>query len=268
MRVLSSIKTYLLGSFVAGWNLSDRPRVFYLQTKSYLNRFILKSKPTNNLVSVGVGAERVYFRDNWFDPRSVSNVFENDYTSIDKDIFKGLSTFVDVGANLGFISSSVRHHSPGCRIVCFEPLPENAEICKKNNPGATVESLGVGAKSGTVELLVDSSGFMASSIKFRYQQDKRKLKVVSLDDYFESNGDAAPKSIDLIKIDVEGMELDVLAGAQKTLQITKRVVAEIHSADLLVKFRSIMAEHGFHEHGCIEVEKTIFICDMVRTPAS
>jgi len=257
MRITNSIKWFLRIPFYPGFPLSDRLRILFYYDKSLLNRFLLKKKPTNQLVRLSFYDEPLYFRDNWFDSRSVYTVFSNDYTALDPGVFTNLRTFVDVGANVGFISRCARMASPKCTIICFEPVSKNAELCAKNNPKATVEVCGVGSKGGTAELLVDECGFMASSMKFGYKQAKQKVKIITLDDYFKN----WPETIDLIKIDVEGMENEVLKGGKNTIPKAKRLIAEVHSDALLEEFSSIMTGYGFNERRRSSLEKTIYISD-------
>jgi FkbM family methyltransferase len=245
MRILESVRWFVLIPCYPSMPFSDRFRLAYYYLKSLINRFALKTRPSNHRISILFAGEPLYFRDNWFDPRSVYTAFSNDYTALDRDIFRGISTFVDVGANMGLISRCARRASPGCKIVCFEPLKENAELCKLNNPGVVVETLGVGSKEGKTKLLVDGSGFMASSLKFGYHQAEREVGVVTLDAYFSKASDFG--SIDLIKIDVEGMEAEVLRGGKKTIQRAKKVVVEIHSKNLMKEACAIMADFGFKE---------------------
>ncbi len=257
MRVGKSIRTYFIGSFLYGWDIADRPKVFYHQTLSYLDRFILKRKPENRIAWVSANGQKVSFRVNWFDPRNLADVFRNDYNSLEPDIFKGLKTFIDVGANIGFISACVRMSSPGCSIICFEPLEENAKLCALNNPKAKVEVCGIGAKNGKMKLLVDDSGFMASSLKFDYRQTEREVKVVTLDGYL--SGVKGFDEIDLIKIDVEGMEADVIKGGKKALSRTKRIVAEIHSDELLRQVSEVLEKSGFSMEKTRPLEKGIYV---------
>lgn len=254
MRVTESVRWFLSIPFYPGIPFSDRARLAYYYLKSLLNRFILKAKPSNRRLNISYAGEPLYFRDNWFDPRSVYTVFSNDYTSLDKGIFTGLGTFIDVGANAGLISRCVRHASPNCRIICFEPLQENAELCRLNNPHAVVEACGVGSSNGMKELLVDGSAFMASSIGFDYSQSKRAVPTTTLDSYLKK-----PRAIDLLKIDVEGMEVEVLAGAKRALPEVRRVIAEVHSNALMKGVSTAMKGSGFEESRTISIGKETYI---------
>jgi hypothetical protein len=51
--------------------------------------------------------------------------------------------------------------------------------------------------------------------------------------------------IDLLKVDVEGAEMEVLRGASRVLGITQRIVLEFHSHALLLQVQEILARNGF-----------------------
>ena len=239
--MMSGLGSYVLGSFCYNWNPLDRPRLFYFQTKSYLNRYIARRNPSNRVFSVSVGGKKIYFRDNWFDPRSLPCVFQNCYTLLDPNIFKNISTFVDVGANIGLISACAKLHSPECGIVCFEPLAKNAELCKRNNPDARVEQYALAARADSLRLLVDPCGYKASKMRFPYMQIPKGVQAITLDQYFWN----LQGHIDLMKISVEGMEYEVIAGGSKTLSKTRRVIADIHSEKLREVFLEKMKEYNF-----------------------
>jgi hypothetical protein len=50
--------------------------------------------------------------------------------------------------------------------------------------------------------------------------------------------------IDLLKLDVEGFELDVLKGANETLQLVDRVILEYHSPELGRRTVELFARQG------------------------
>ena len=48
--------------------------------------------------------------------------------------------------------------------------------------------------------------------------------------------------IDILKIDVEGHEIEVLKGARKTLKNVDKIVMEIHTEELFKKCRKILTK--------------------------
>jgi hypothetical protein len=50
---------------------------------------------------------------------------------------------------------------------------------------------------------------------------------------------------DVLKIDVEGAEVDLLNGAKKTLLTTREIIMEYHSLQLFDECKAILASYGF-----------------------
>jgi FkbM family methyltransferase len=131
----------------------------------------------------------------------------------------------DVGAHHGYFTVLLAHWvgSDG-NVVAFECLPENAAIASYN---ARINRLGnvhivakaVGAKSGTVEIGTTSAGIRVERLA---QPELIPVDLVSLDGFFD---DRYP---DLLKIDVEGYELDVLKGAKHCLARRPSIALEFH----------------------------------------
>ena len=120
--------------------------------------------------------------------------------------------FMDVGAHIGSIIASVRHRLPGVEIVAVEAVPEKAEWLKKKFPDVQIHNCAVGNAQGEAEFQVDLDrpGFssLASDRKDRGNVRTIRVPIRRLDELYTGT-----KPVDLIKIDVEGMELPVLQGA-------------------------------------------------------
>jgi FkbM family methyltransferase len=110
--------------------------------------------------------------------------------------------------------------------ILLEPLSEYAEILKaleESHLNITVIPAAAGAEPGSRLLGVpgelDSSSFYASDMG----NNAREVTVVTLDELQTRHNLAAPY---LIKADVEGAELDVIAGAENILENTVCVILE------------------------------------------
>jgi FkbM family methyltransferase len=146
----------------------------------------------------------------------------------------GMTVF-DVGANVGFTAVlAARQVSPGGRVVCFEPLPANAEQILHNAQlnalsGIEVRVEAVGAQDGEAEFTLSHSptwGRLAGAGATPEARGVTRVSVRSLDSIRASEGLALPE---LIKMDVEGAEADVLAGAARLLAEARPVlVIELH----------------------------------------
>ncbi len=122
----------------------------------------------------------------------------------------------DLGANVGYYTllSSVRAGPQG-RVFAFEPLPRNLQFLKRHLTlnrieNVTVIEAAVAERSGTVRFEEDSS-----TSKGRIgAEGALEVQSIALDDWIDREKLPAP---DLIKIDIEGAELQALMGAARIL---------------------------------------------------
>lgn len=160
--------------------------------------------------------------------------------------------FVDVGANVGVFSSLVGTRLPGVRITAVEPYPPIRSDLEANlalnDLSVDVVSAAVGATAGeaTFEVLErDVLNRLAPAGREVPPARGITVAVRTLDDLL---GDDAPA---LIKIDVEGAELDVLRGAHGLLGSTGPVVLFEHCGHgnsfgvTPADVRSFLAELGY-----------------------
>jgi FkbM family methyltransferase len=138
-------------------------------------------------------------------------------------------TFFDVGANIGTVTIPVA--MTGAECLAFEPAPanaarlaENAELNRLGN--VTVVEAAMWSESGTVELRVDGAEGSGTARVVDAGEGTIEVPAATLD-RFAGGGAAAP---DLLKIDVEGAELEVLRGAEATLGAgrVREVFVETH----------------------------------------
>lgn len=108
----------------------------------------------------------------------------------------------------------------GCRVFCFEPIAKNAErILGRGIPRLTLFQCAVGAWSRNVSFGVanDSTGAYSDS------GDKDVVWCVSFRELLE----ILPRSIDVLKINVEGMEYEIL-GDSADLGGIKNIQVQFH----------------------------------------
>jgi FkbM family methyltransferase len=128
----------------------------------------------------------------------------------------------DIGANKGsfvyWLSRWVRHG----RVVAFEPQPDLArrlaDVCRSTGlDNVTVEAKAVYSHSGERELFLPAGHQPGASLQRAALEMESfttlSVPLVSLDDYF-----AAGERIALLKVDVEGAELEVFRGADRILR--------------------------------------------------
>ena len=144
-------------------------------------------------------------------------------------------TLIDIGANKGQFSKLVQILNPDCNVYSFEPVSRALSSFKNfcHNENFHSFNHAVGSKSDEKNIIVsrshDNSSFLAPTLeqdklsggksRFKYLE---KSTIRMLDD---SNINISGNS--LLKIDVQGYELEVLMGAQKTLKSIKYLIIEV-----------------------------------------
>jgi FkbM family methyltransferase len=134
---------------------------------------------------------------------------------------------IDVGVNIGSTSLNFARISPDATILGFEPDAANYQKARKNielNGFSNLEVInkGLGPAAATVRLFKVNTGNAGmnrilpedgSEVDERVESEE--IEIVALDDFAAAR---ALATVDLIKIDVEGYELNVLRGARRTLE--------------------------------------------------
>jgi FkbM family methyltransferase len=135
---------------------------------------------------------------------------------------KGKRTIIDVGVNIGSVIMNLSRHAPDAAIFGFEPDPKNfakaaANISLNDFGNITLVKKGLGEKAAAVKLYRVNSANEGMNRILKNSEDAggEEIAIITLDAFSEENklGD-----MDLIKIDVEGYELNVLRGARHILQ--------------------------------------------------
>lgn len=136
----------------------------------------------------------------------------------------------DIGANIGFFSLlAARRVGPRGRVYAFEPVPRNVAAIERSArlnefAGLEVLPLAAGAETGVAELNVARHIGGAVLASVGTPPDRRgaiTVEVVTIDDVVAARGLLPPS---LVKIDVEGAELDVLRGMRATLAAHRPVL--------------------------------------------
>ncbi len=133
----------------------------------------------------------------------------------------------DCGANNGFTGILfARAVGPTGRVVGFEPSPVNLEAARENiclNHVGNFELVAAAVGASPARVAFDP-GFGNGAVASPTRADAIEVPQVTLDQHFGS------ERIDLVKIDVEGYELDVLRGATALLRRCPALALEIHVA--------------------------------------
>lgn len=133
---------------------------------------------------------------------------------------------LDVGANLGQYAQAIRDVlGPSVKVHSFEPSPAAQQVFTNshpNDPALHLHPYGLGAQSvQNMVLHAHKMGGSGSSIFKKelpgsdYQYGLQEtINIRTLDEFLSEQGIT---KVDLLKIDVEGYELEVLKGAKAAL---------------------------------------------------
>jgi FkbM family methyltransferase len=159
--------------------------------------------------------------------------------------------FYDIGANVGFFSllaARLTGFDHG-RVFAFEPAPDNAEAIRRNAelngvPNITVVAKAASSQTGVGRLqIVDDQSWSRLEEFGGHPYTERVLEVelVTIDELVKGR-ELPPPS--LVKIDVEGAELAVLAGMRQTIEEHgPAIICELH--DTHGEFVAAMREHRY-----------------------
>ena len=140
---------------------------------------------------------------------------------------------VDVGANKGLWTAAALAAFPDAHVHAFEPsdaLQEGLRARYGAEPRVTLNDVALAAEPGTATLHSDVPGSGLASLTARNLEHvgvsmdhEQQVVVTTLDAYVAERG---IDRVDVLKIDVEGHELDVLRGSERTLAGTSVVQFE------------------------------------------
>ena len=153
--------------------------------------------------------EETEARDDWW------NIKEND-------------TVVDVGAGTGSWAIPAAT-TTGAQVIAFEcdPFRINAlkaNVAANNNMQMIIDPRGLYSRECELGMDTNSSSVM---LQLGYQPQQR-VKMTTLDNFYNTYSNLT--KLDWLKIDVEGAELHVLAGAQEVIRKYKpTIIVECHT---------------------------------------
>lgn len=197
--------------------------------------------------------------------RSINKLYENRNHDIhsngEKMLLKKISklnpsTIFDVGANKGSYTELVKRYCPEAEIHCFEPVEETFEKLKiftKNFNKVILNNAGLYSEETSLLINKYPSHTHASIYPIQhvhYQKTgEEKINLMSGDFYLKSKH---INTLDLLKLDVEGSELEVLKGFNNTLNQRKiRIIQfeygyiNIITKNLLIDYYELLESKGY-----------------------
>ncbi len=148
-------------------------------------------------------------------------------------------TIFDIGANVGQSAKEYRRLFPAAQIYCFEPVPSAyhtlATWAKSQNGKVTPLNLALGNRTDVLDFNHHTDHSVSSSLlettttlQQLYPQTANKETIkVAVKPLDELLPDLVIQPDLLVKMDVQGYEMNVIEGAQALLQATSACILEI-----------------------------------------
>lgn len=142
-----------------------------------------------------------------------------------------LGIVVDIGANIGWHALHAAKHPRVQSVAAFEPDPYNAWLLDRNLiankiDNVVVDARAVGAEPGLARIYrYKSSNFGRHTLVHDHGFGSRFVPVTDLDSALDAHG-FGDRPISVMKIDVEGYEPAVIAGADRALARVSALILE------------------------------------------
>lgn len=189
---------------------------------------------------------------------------------------------VDVGANHGDFAQAASTVFPDAKVLLIEPLPnlqsELKNRCISHNEHWFLENCAAGQHAGTAMLEIDPTDDTIGSLA-GFSEEYRQANpyaaaagtigcnVKRLDQIL---AEREIKSVDLVKIDVEGFEFEVLKGLRDSLSSVRAIIVEVslvrvasEEVDPLSAMIKYLTDNGFVIVG---VQPSVYACGRTWHP--
>jgi FkbM family methyltransferase len=168
----------------------------------------------------------------------------------------------DCGANIGQTAANLRQAYPHAELYCFEPTRGSLETLKRTAASLNAHAvpLAVGDVNGPADMFLTPSSQSSSLLGYLDRDNPLAdahrvigtecVRVCRLDDFCDENGIETHR-VDVLKMDVQGGELEALRGATRILRTVRIVLLEVafvafyRDAPLFEAIESLMRERGF-----------------------
>jgi len=190
------------------WRLSGSQRSIRIRLRSG-PRLELRPAPYGDLF----GAHEIFVRD----------VYRCPYP----EVLSSVHNIVDVGANIGLSCIYWAHNYKDAKILAFEPHPRHVQILKRNaqlnhlEDRLTLIEAAAGQEPG--EAVLSDASLCSSLISPNDEKSGIRVPIVDLFKILEN------RTIDLLKIDIEGYEYAILQDKRLSSLSAAVVVMEWHN---------------------------------------
>ena len=205
-----------------------------------LKRLLVRSYPVlsrllpNRYIAYPFPGGRIYLNlgESPMMVKRAMGLYENEKTKVIRALLKPGMTFVDAGANKGYFSLiAARIVGEQGRVITFEPEPHNCTWIEKsialngyNNVTLHGVALGQANEESSLYLSEKSGWHTLVASSDRGSKEAKGVITVSKRTLDSILQEYDPPHVNIMKVDIEGSELDLLRGATQTLSAATNMV--------------------------------------------
>jgi FkbM family methyltransferase len=157
-----------------------------------------------------------------------------------------VGAYVDVGAHLGTHTLWFAMLCRSTIVHAIEPIARYADVVDRNVAANGLEGRVVVHRVGVSDSAAPASNYLSREHQVGFVANAEPVResfaTVRLDELVE-------RPVVLIKLDIEGMELLAIRGAERLLQDRPVVFAEAHADEELDAIHELLAQRGYRATG-------------------
>jgi len=217
--------------------------------KSFFRRFLFRKNLFKKIKSKIHYYKRKALRSEYEDLRFLFDVAQLEPAFI-----------IDGGANIGFVTNEFHSHFKTSKIYAIEPNPivySTLEESYRGNKNITVLNVGISRVPGKMTFNINENTGTSSFLQpnayhgthlAKKKGEAKEIETIGLDAFAEREG---IKVLDILKLDIEGFELEALKGAEQLLK-EQRVHAILLEVNLI---ESYVGQPLFHQIAAHLIER-------------
>lgn len=161
-------------------------------------------------------------RQSWF--VAITGTYDEQLVRLALDHVQPGSTVLDIGASLGLWTVQLALRTRAERVIAFEPVAANCDVIRKNvalnhlDGRVMLENCALGAETGSVVMHVEAGGVGNAAADVAGSGTEAGVPMRTLDSF------EIPGKCSFVKMDVEGFEMNVLAGASRFIRTHRPVI--------------------------------------------
>jgi FkbM family methyltransferase len=232
----------------------DVPSVFRL--RNYLVRVGKTGGRANKRLSLNMRSPihgRIFLRERGSDIRTFKEVLEEQVYSAVLAKLPACRTIIDLGANIGLTSLYLAAHFPDSHLFSVEPNADTYDVLRSNLQRLIADGrcriLQGAVWSAERPLVADASQGADHFSAFATREPSvNDISETTIAGYTMARiiAESGFSFIDLVKVDIEGAEVQLLKGDRSWLNRVGAIAIEFHGESRSTSaFDEIMAEHHF-----------------------